>query len=104
MGSKIFITHDKPLLLKTHQYLRTFAADHHAAAIAFMRSGDGVLTMIEVATPEQAKKVAAALASGVSTEPLAVVLGDSSQGRNLDHLYTELKQRDLEINWTNRQW
>jgi hypothetical protein len=63
------------------------------------------LTVIEVATPERAKKVAAALSSSsLSTEALDVVLGDSPEGQHLDQLYTELKQRELEINWTNRQW
>jgi hypothetical protein len=105
LGSKVFITHAKQLPLTTEQKLRTFVEDHPPATIAFVRSGDGVLTVIEVATPEQAKKVAAALASSsLSTEALAVVLGDSPEGRDLAQLYTELKQRELEINWTNRQW
>jgi hypothetical protein len=105
VGSKIFITHAKQLPLTTEQRLRTFIEDHHPATIAFVRSGDRGLTVIEAATPEQAKKVAAALASSsLSTEALAVVLGDSPEGRHLDQLYTELKQRELEINWTNRQW
>ena len=61
--------------------------------------------MIEAATPEQAKKIVAALAaSSLSTEALDVVLGDSPEGQHLDQLFTELKQRELEINWTNRQW
>ena len=61
--------------------------------------------MIEVATPEQAKKVAAALAcSSLGTEALAIVMGDSLQGWHLAQQYTELKQRELEINWINRQW
>lgn len=105
VGSKIFITHATPLPVTLEQQLRTFVEDHHPATIAFVRSGDGVLTVIEVATPEQAEKVAAALATGsLSMEPLAVVLGDSPQGRDLDHLYTELKQQELEVHWTNRQW
>jgi hypothetical protein len=105
VGVKIFITHAKPLALATEQQLRTFVADHHPATIASVRSGDGVFTVIELATPEQARNVAAALASSsLSTEPLHVVLGDSPQGRDLDHLYTELKQQELELQWTNRQW
>ncbi|HEX9154743.1 MAG TPA: hypothetical protein VF819_04215 [Nitrospira sp.] len=105
VGSKIFIPHAKQLPLTTEQRLRTFVEDHHPVTIEFVRSGDGVLIVIEVATPEQAKKVAAALASSsVNAEPLDVVLGDSSEGRHLAQLYTELKQRELEINWTNRQW
>ena len=105
VGSKVFITHAKPLSLTTEQKFRTFIEDHHPATIAFARSGDGELTVIEAATPEQAKKVAAALASrSVNAETLDVVLGDSSEGRHLAQLYTELKQRELEINWTNRQW
>jgi hypothetical protein len=105
VGSKVFITHAKQLPLTTRQRLQTFVKDYLPATIAFVRSGDGVLTVIEVATPEQAKKVAAALASGsLSTEALDVVLGESPQGRHLAQLHTELKQRELEINWTNRQW
>lgn len=105
VGSKIFITHAKQLSFTTEQRLRTFIEDYHPATITFVRSGDGGLTVIEAATPEQAKKVAAALASSsLSTEALDVVLGDSPEGRHLDHLFTELKQRELEINWTNRQW
>lgn len=105
VGSKVFITHAKPLPLTTEQRLRTFVEDHHPATIAFVRSGYGVLIMIEVATLEQAKQVAAALvSSSLYTEPLDVVLGDSPEGRHLAQLYTELKQRELEINWTNRQW
>ena len=105
VGSKIYIPHAKPLPLPLEQRLRTFVEEHQPATIAFVRSGDGGLTMIEVATPEQAKKVAAALASSsLSTEALAIVLGDSLQGQHLAELFTELKQRELEINWTNRQW
>ena len=105
VGSKIFITHAKQLPVATEQKLRTFIEDHHPASIAFARSGDGELTVIEAATPEQAKKIAAALAaSSLSTEVLDVVLGDSPEGQHLDQLFTELKQRELEINWTNRQW
>jgi len=105
VGSKVFITHAKRLPLTTEQRLRTFVKDQLPATIAFVRSGDGGLTVIEVATPEQAKNVAAALASSsLSAEALAVVLGDSPQGRYLAQLYTELTQRELEINWSNRQW
>ena len=105
MRSKVFITNANLLRLTTEQRLRTFLVDHHPATIAFVRSGDGVLTVIEAGTPEQANKVAAALASSsLSAEALAIVQGDSTQGRQLAQLYTELKQRELEINWTNRQW
>lgn len=105
VGSKLFITHFKTLSLALEQELRTLVDNYHPATLAFVRSGEGVLTVIEVATPEQAKKVAAELASSrLSTEPLVVVPGDSPEGRDLDHLYTELKQRELELNWTNRQW
>lgn len=105
VASKIFITHVKPLSLTTEQRFRTFIEDYHPATISFVRSGAGGMTLIEVATPEQAKRVAAALASSsLGTEALDVVLGDSPEGQHLDQLYTELKQRELEINWTNRQW
>lgn len=105
VGSKIFITHVKPLSLTTEQRFRTFIEDYHPASISFVRSGEGGMTVIEVATPEQAKKVAAALASSsLGTEALDMVLGDAPEGQHLDQLYTELKQRELEINWTNRQW
>jgi hypothetical protein len=105
VGSKVFITHAKPLPLTTEQSFRTFIEDHHPATISFVRSGEGGMTVIEVATPEHAKKVAATLASSnLSPEGLDVVLGNSPEGQHLDQLYTELKQRELEINWTNRQW
>jgi hypothetical protein len=105
VGSKIFITNTDLLRVTTEQRLRTFLDDHQPATITFVRSGDGVLTLIEASTPEHANKVAASLASSnVSTVPLAVVLGDSSQGHQLAYLYTALKQRELEVNWTNRQW
>lgn len=105
VSSKIFITHAKQMPVATEQRLRTFIEDHHPATIAFARSGDGELTVIEAATPEQAKKIVAALAaSSLSMEVLDVVLGDSLEGQHLDQLFTELKQRELEINWTNRQW
>lgn len=103
--SKVFITNANLLRLTTEQRLRTFLEDHHAATITVVRYGDGVLTVIETATSEQANNVAAALASSsLSTEALAVVAGDSPQGQQLAQLYAELKQRELEINWTNRQW
>jgi hypothetical protein len=105
VGSKVFITYAKQLASTTEQRFRTFVEDHHPATIAFVRSGHGTLTVIEVATAEQAKKVAAALASSsLSTEALAIVLGDSLEGWHLAQLYTALKQRELEINWVNRQW
>lgn len=105
VGSKVFITHAKPLPLTTEQRLRTFVEGHPPSTIAFVRSGNGVLTLIEAGTLEQAKKVAGALASSsLSREDLAIVPGDSPQGPHLAQLYTELKQRELEINWTNRQW
>ena len=105
MGSKIFITHAKQLSLTTEQRFRTFIEDYHPATISFVRSGAGGMTVIEVATPEQAKKIAAALvSSNLSTEALDVVMGDSPEGWHLDQLFTELQQRELEINWTNRQW
>ena len=63
VGSKIFITHAKQMPVTTEQRLRTFIEDHHPATIAFARSGDGELTVIEAATPEQAKKIVAALAA-----------------------------------------
>src|SRR5512146_82850 len=102
MHSKVFITNANLLRLTTEQGLKTFLEDHHPATIACVRFGDGVLTVIEAATPEQANKVVTALASSsLSTEALAVVVGDSPQGQQLAQLYTELKQRELEINWTN---
>jgi len=103
--SKVFITNANLLRSTTEQKLLTFLGNDNAATITVVRYGDGVLTAIEAATPEQANKVAAALASsGLSPEDLAVVQGDSPQGQQLTQLYTELKQRELEINWTNRQW
>jgi hypothetical protein len=32
------------------------------------------------------------------------VLDSTPQGRDLERLYGQLKQRELEKNWTNRQW
>ncbi len=97
MRPKVFITNTNLLRLTTERRLRTFLEDYHPATIAVVRFGDGVLTVIEAATPEQANKIAAALPSnGLSTEPLAIVLGDSLQGRQLAQLYTEFKQRELE--------
>ena len=105
VSSKVFITFAKRLASTNEQRFRTFVEDHHPATITFVRSGHGTLTMIEVATPEEAKKVAAALASSsLGTDALAVVLGDSLEGWHLAQLYTELKQRELESNWINRQW
>jgi hypothetical protein len=105
VGSKIYIPHETPLSLALEQRLRTFVKEHPPATIAFVRSGDGELAVIETATPEQAQKVAAALASShLSQESLAAVLDSAPQGRDLERLYGELKQRELEINWTNRQW
>ena len=63
VGSKIYITHAKPLSLALEQRLKTFVEEHRPATIAFVRSGDGELAVIETATREQAQKVAAALAS-----------------------------------------
>lgn len=103
--SKIFITNTNLLRLTSEQRLRMFLGDHHLATIDCVRSGDGVLTVIEAGTPEQVTKIAAALAaSSLSRVPLTVVSGDSPQGLQLAQQYTELKQRELEINWTNRQW
>jgi uncharacterized heparinase superfamily protein len=105
VGSTIYIPHAKPLSLTLEKALRTFVQEHQPAAIAFVRSGDGELAVIETATPEQAQKVAAALASShLSQEPLAAVLDSTPQGRDLERLYGQLKQRELEKNWTNRQW
>ena len=105
VGAKIYIPHAKPLPLPLEERLKTFVKEHPPATIAFVRSGDGELAVIETATPEQAEKVAAALASSdLSPEPLAAVLDSTPQGRDLERLYGELKQRELEVNWTNRQW
>jgi uncharacterized heparinase superfamily protein len=105
VGSKIYIPHDTPLSLALEQRLRSFVEEHRPATIAFVRSGAGELAVIETATPEQAQKVAAALASShLSPEPLDAVLDSTPQGRDLERLYGELKQRELEMNWTNRQW
>lgn len=105
VGSKIYIPSAKPLPLPLEQGLRTFVEEHAPATIAFVRDGDGELTVIETASPAQAEQVAAALASsGLSTEPLTAVLNSTSQGRDLERLYIRLKQRELENNWANRQW
>ena len=105
VDSNIYIPHATPLSLALEQGLRTFVKEHHPATVAFVRSGDGDLAVIETATPEQAQKVAAALASShLSQEPLAAVLDSTPQGRDLERLYGQLKQRELEKNWTNRQW
>ena len=105
VGSKIYIPQDTPLSLALEQRLRSFVEEHRPATIAFVRSGDGELAVIETATPEQAQKVAASLASShLSQEPLAAVLDSTPQGRDLERLYVELKQRELEHNWIHRQW
>ena len=105
VGSKIYIPHDTPLSLALEQRLRTFVKEHRPASIAFVRSGDGELAVIETASPKQAEQVAAALvASNLSPEPLTAVLDSTPQGRDLERLYVELKQRELENNWTHRQW
>ena len=105
VGSKIYIPHATPLSLALEQGLRTFVKEHHPATIAFVRSGDGELALIETASPQQAQKVATALgSSSFNTEPLTAILDSTPQGRDLERLYIELKQRELENNWTNRQW
>ncbi|HEU4505416.1 MAG TPA: hypothetical protein VFR79_11320 [Nitrospira sp.] len=105
VGSKIYIPHAKPLPLPLEQRLRRFVEEHQPATIAFVRSGEGELAVIETSSPEQAQKVAAALtSSNLSSESLAAVLDSTPQGRELERLYIELKQRELENNWTNRQW
>lgn len=105
VGSKIYITHAKPLPLTLEQQLKTFVKEHPPATIAFVRSGDGELAVIETATRAQAEKVAAALASSsLDPESLDAVLDSTPQGRELERLYIALKQRELETNWTNRQW
>ena len=83
VGSKIYIPHVKPLSLGLEKALRTFVEEHPPAAIAFVRYGD---------------------ASSLSPEPLAAVLDSTPEGRDLERLYLDLKQRELEKNWTNRQW
>jgi hypothetical protein len=105
VNSKIFIANTDLLRVTTEQRLRTFLEDHQPATMTFVRSGDGVLTLIEAGSPEQATRVAAALgSSSLSTVALAVVLGDSPQGHQLAYQYTALKQRELEMDWVNRQW
>ena len=105
VGSKIYIPHDTPLSLALEQRLRSFVEEHRPATIAFVRSGDGELAVIETASPAQAEQVAAALAANnLSPEPLTTVLNSTPEGRDLERLYGELKQRELEIHWTNRQW
>ena len=105
VGSKLYITQAKPLSLALEKGLRTFVEKHPPATIAFVRSGDGEMAMIETATPKQAEKLSADLASSdLSPEPLAAVLDSTPEGRDLERLYGELKQRELEIHWTNRQW
>ena len=61
--------------------------------------------MIETATPKQAEKLSADLASSdLGPEPLVAVLNSTPEGRDLERLYGELKQQELEKNWGNRQW
>ena len=81
VGSKIYIPHDTPLSLALEQRLRAFVEEHRPATIAFVRSGDGELAVIETATREQAEKIAAALASSnLDPESLDAVLdGNSSR-------------------------
>ena len=105
VGAKIYIHQAKPLALPVEARLRTFVGAHPPATVVFVRSGEGELAVIETASPEQAQRVAAALASSnVSPEPLAAVLDSTPEGRDLERLYIELKQRELENHWTNRQW
>ena len=105
VGSKLYITQAKPLSLALEKGLRTFVEEHPPATIAFVRSGDGEMAMIETATPKQAEKLSADLASSdLSPEPLAAVLDSTPEGRDLERLYGELKQQELEKNWGNRQW
>ena len=105
VGSKIYIPYAKPLSLTLEKRLRTFVEDHPPAAIAFVRSGDGELAVIETASPTQAEQISAALAaSNLSPEPLTAVLDSTPQGRDLERLYLDLRQRELEKNWINRQW
>jgi uncharacterized heparinase superfamily protein len=105
VGSKIYIPHAKPLSSALEKALRTFVEEHQPAAIAFVRSGDGELAVIETASPTQADQIATALAaSSLSPEPLTAVLDSTPQGRDLERLYLDLKQRELEKQWTNRQW
>ena len=105
LGAKIYIPHAKPVALPVEERLRAFVGEHPPATVAFVRSGEGELAVIETASPQHAKQVAAALASSnVSPEPLAAVLGSTPEGRELERLYIELKQRELETQWINRQW
>jgi uncharacterized heparinase superfamily protein len=105
VGSTIYIPHAKPLSLTLEKALRTFVQEHQPAAIAFVRSGDGELAVIETASPAQAEQVAAALAANnLSPEPLTTVLNSTPEGRDLERLYIQLKQRELENQWINRQW
>jgi hypothetical protein len=105
VGSKIYISSAKPMPLPLEQRLKTFVEAHPPATIAVVRSGDGELAVIETVTPKQAEELSADLASSdLSAEPLAAVLDSTPEGRDLERLYIELKQRELENNWTNRQW
>ena len=69
-SSKVFVTNGNLLRLTTEQRLKAFLEDYHPATIASVRCGEGVLTVIEAATSEQASTAAAALASSsLSIEP-----------------------------------
>jgi hypothetical protein len=101
---KVFITNANLLRLTTEQRLRTFLEDHRPATISFVHFADGVLTLIETATAEEANRVVVALASiRLGADALALVRGDSPQGQQLAQRFTELKERELERNWMNRQ-
>jgi uncharacterized heparinase superfamily protein len=105
VGSKLYITSVKPLSLPLEQRLKTFVEGHSPATIAFVRSGDGELAVIETVSPKQAEELSADLASSdLGSEPLAAVLDSTPEGWDLERLYVQLKQLELEKNWTNRQW
>jgi len=76
-SSKVFVTNDNLLRLTTQQRLKAFLEDYHPATIASVRCGEGVLTVIEAATSEQANTAAAALASS----SVAAARGGGSGGR-----------------------
>ena len=104
MRPKVFITNANLLRLTTEQRLRTFLEDHRPATISFVHFADGVLTLIETTTAEEANRVVVALASiRLGADALALVRGDSPQGQQLAQRFTELKERELEHNWMNRQ-
>jgi len=105
MRTKVFITNPNLLRVTTEQRLRTILEDHRPATISFARCADGVLTLIETDTPEEANGLVATLASiRLAGDALALVSGNSSQGQELAQRFGELKQRELEVNWINRQW